>query len=127
MKIEQNIYGSYSRSSHGRYSIKKAALKNFAIFTGKHLWLSLFFNKVAGLRPETLLKKRLQHNCSPVNITKFLRKPILKNICKRLFCYSQNFLEPTSETPSKNIYKLPKSEQLCFVECYVPMPDMWDA
>ena len=26
-------------------------------FTGIHLWQSLFFNKVAGLRPATLLKK----------------------------------------------------------------------
>ena len=29
---------------------KKATLKNFAKFTGKHLCQSLFFNKVAGLR-----------------------------------------------------------------------------
>ena len=31
---------------------KKAVLKNFTKFTGKHLWQNLFFNKVAGLRPE---------------------------------------------------------------------------
>ena len=60
------------RNSHQRYSIKKK-LKNFAIFTGKHLCLSLF-NKVF------LIKKRLQHKCFPVNIVKFLRTPILKNI-----------------------------------------------
>ena len=34
-------------------------LGNFAKFTGKHLCQSVFFNKVAGLRPATLLKKRL--------------------------------------------------------------------
>ena len=34
---------------------KKGVLKNFAKFTGKHLYHSLFFNKVAGLR--LLLKK----------------------------------------------------------------------
>ena len=33
--------------------------RNFAKFTEKHLCQSLFFNKVAGLRPATLLKKRL--------------------------------------------------------------------
>ena len=38
---------------------KKGVLKNFTKFTGKHLCQSLFFNKVAGLRPATLLKKRL--------------------------------------------------------------------
>ena len=34
-----------------------------------------FFNKVAGLRPATLLKKRLWNRCFPANFTKFLRKP----------------------------------------------------
>ena len=34
---------------------KKGVLKNFAKYTGKHLYQSLFFNKVAGLRPVTLL------------------------------------------------------------------------
>ena len=31
---------------------KKGVLRNFAKFTGKHLCQRLFFNKVAGLRPE---------------------------------------------------------------------------
>ena len=38
--------------------MKKGVLKNFTKFTGKHLCQSLFFNKVAGLRPAALLKKR---------------------------------------------------------------------
>ena len=68
---------------------------------------SLFFNKVAGLRPATLLKNTLWHRCFPVNFAKFPRtcgragsnqrlcsvNPILKikfekafdNICKMLF------------------------------------------
>ena len=33
----------------------------------------LFFNKVAGLRPANLLKKRLPHKCFSVNFVKFLR------------------------------------------------------
>ena len=37
------------------------------------------FNKVAGLRPATLLKKRLWHKCFPVNSAKFLRAPLLQN------------------------------------------------
>ena len=40
-------------------SIKISVLKNLANFTGKHLCQSLFFNKVAGVRPATLLKKTL--------------------------------------------------------------------
>ena len=33
------------------------------------------------------IKKRLQHKCFPVNIAKFLRTPILTNICERRFLY----------------------------------------
>ena len=32
-----------------------------------------------GLRPATLLKKRLWHRCFPVNFAKFLRTPFLQN------------------------------------------------
>ena len=56
---------------------KKRFLRNFAKFTGKHLFQSLFFNKFAGLRPATLLKKRFWHKCFPVNFANFLRTPFL--------------------------------------------------
>ena len=52
---------------------KKDVLRNFTKFTGKHLCQSLFFNKVAGLRLATLLKKRPWQRCFPVNFVKFLR------------------------------------------------------
>ena len=52
---------------------KKGVLWNFLQFTEKHQYQILFFNKVAGLRPSTLLKKRLWHMCFPVNFAKFLR------------------------------------------------------
>ena len=39
--------------------MKKDVLKNWAIFTGKHVRRGLIFDKVAGLRPAALLKKRL--------------------------------------------------------------------
>ena len=63
------------RSSRPEVFCKKGVLRNFAKFTGKHLCQNLFFNKVAGLRPVTLLKKRLWHRCFPVNFVKFLRTP----------------------------------------------------
>ena len=56
---------------------KKGVLRNFAKFTGKHLCQSLFFNKVAGLKPATLLKKRLWCRCFLVTFVKFLRKLFL--------------------------------------------------
>ena len=49
------------RSSH-RCSIKKVVLKNHAKSIGKHLCQSLAFNKVASVRPATLLKGRLWHS-----------------------------------------------------------------
>ena len=45
-----------SRNSHQRCSIKKAVLKNFAIFTGIHLCWSLFLIKLQAYRPAILLK-----------------------------------------------------------------------
>ena len=55
--------------------LKKGVLRNFAKFAGKHLRQSLFFNKVAGLRPPTSLKKRLWHRYFLVNFAKFIRTP----------------------------------------------------
>ena len=43
---------------------KKAVLKNFAIFTEKHLC----WKTASGLN---IIKKRLQYRCFPVNIAKF--------------------------------------------------------
>ena len=70
------------RNSHRRCSLRKSCLKSFAKFLWKHLCRSLFFNKVAGLRPATLLKTRLRHWCLPVNFAKFLRhliRTVFKN------------------------------------------------
>ena len=61
------------RSSHRRCSVKKRVLENFAKFTEKKLRQSLFFNKIAGLSPATLFKKRLWYRCFPANFAKFLR------------------------------------------------------
>ena len=78
------MYPKRGRSSHQRCSMKKGVLRNFTKFTGKHLCQSLLFNKVAGLRPATLLKKRLWHRCFPMNFAKFLRTPFLQNTSGRL-------------------------------------------
>ena len=45
---------------------------------GKTPCQCLFFNKVAWLRPATLLKNRLRHSCFPVNFLIFLRIPFWK-------------------------------------------------
>ena len=73
-----------TRSSHQWCFIKKAVLKNFAIFTGKHLCWSLFLIQLRVFRSVTLLKRNSQHRCFPVNIAKFLRTPFFRNIWEQL-------------------------------------------
>ena len=97
------------RSSHRSGSVRKSVLRNFAKFTGKHLCQSLFFNKVAGLRPETLLKKRLWHMRFPVNFPKFLRTPFLHNTSGRLLldrikCSWQNLLCMCITSKCRNMF-----------------------
>ena len=65
-------YGEKMRWGRGCY--KKAVLTNFAILIRKHPCWSLFLIKFQVFRQK----------CFPVNIAKFLRTPILKNICERL-------------------------------------------
>ena len=59
----------------------------------------VFFNKVSGLSPATLLKKRLWNRCFPVNFVRFLRTPFLQNTSGRLllrklkaFCFVSFFV-----------------------------------
>ena len=80
-----------NRSSHQGCSVRKGVLRNFAKFTGKHLCQSLFFNKVTGLRPATLLKKKLWHRCFLVNFVKFLRALFLQNTSGRLLLLKLSF------------------------------------
>ena len=70
--------------SHWRCSVRKGVLRNFGKFTGKHLCQSLFFDKVAGLRPATLLKKRFWHRCFPLNFQEHL---FLQNTSGGCFCF----------------------------------------
>ena len=62
---------------------KENALKDFANFTEKHLYWSLFLIKMQVWRCGTLLKRNS-------NIAKVFRAPIPKNICERLLLYIWN-------------------------------------
>ena len=74
------------RTSRQEVSCEKSVLRNLAKLIGKPLCQSLYFNKIAGLRPSTLLKERLQHRCFPVNFAKFLRTPFLTEHSGGCFC-----------------------------------------
>ena len=75
-----------NKSSHS-YSIEKGVLKHFVKFTGKQLYQRSLFNKVVGLSPATLLKRRLWCRCFSVNFTKFLRAAFLQNHSCRLLLW----------------------------------------
>ena len=77
----------FFRSSRPEVLNKKGVARNFTKFTGKHLCQSIFFNKVANLRPATLLNMRLWHKCFPVNFMKFIRTPFLQNTSGRLLLF----------------------------------------
>ena len=66
-----------SRSSPREVFRKKGVLKNFAKCTEKYPCWSLLLNKVAGLKPATLLKERLQRMCFLVNLAKIFKNTVL--------------------------------------------------
>ena len=75
--------GRTVRSSHQRFSIKKLFLK-ISKYPQKTTMLEYLFEKVAGLKACNFIKKGPQHRSFPVNIAKFLKHPISKNIYERL-------------------------------------------
>ena len=70
------------KQSSGGVLRKKCSLK-FHNISKKTPVLESLFNRVAGLKACSFIKKLLKCRCFPVNIAKFLRTPILKNIWKR--------------------------------------------
>ena len=66
-----------------RCSVKNLFLKCCSIHR-KTPVLESILNTVAGLKTYNFILKRLQHRYFPVNIAKFLRTSVLKNICEQL-------------------------------------------
>ena len=60
--VEQLLYQT-DKGSHRRCSVKKAVHKNFAIFLGKHLCWSLFWDEVE-VKFAILLKRAFNRECS---------------------------------------------------------------
>ena len=75
-------------------SIYKAVLENFTELTEKYLCHTLFFTEFVGLRSATLSKMGLRHRYLNVNFAKFLRTPMLKNICERQLLKRSTFTDP---------------------------------
>ena len=54
-----------------RCSVKKGDFRNFIKFTGKHLCQSLFFNKIAGLRPNSTWQISFAHKKQQLTVNVF--------------------------------------------------------
>ena len=77
------------RSSHRRCFLRKGVLRNFAKFTGKHLFRRLFFNKVAVLRLQLFIKKE---TLTQVFSSEFCQiSPFSQNTSKRLLLVRASF------------------------------------
>ena len=61
--------------------------------------LESLFNKFAGLQAGNFITKRFQHRYFPVDIVKFLKTSILKDICELLL---PNFLIQNGRNNRKN-------------------------
>ena len=68
-EIFLKLSSEIGRSSRPEVFCEKGVLRDFAKFTGKHLWR---------LRPATLSKKRFWQRWFPMNFVKFLRTPFLQ-------------------------------------------------
>ena len=76
---------------------KKAVRNTYAEPTGKHRCWSLFLIKFQGFSLVNLLKRDSETGvCFPVNLVKFLRTPILENICELQLLHIKYY------TPSNN-------------------------
>ena len=88
------------RSSHLSCSIEKTVLKNFAIFTGKHLCWSLFLIKLQDFRPATLLERDSNtdvflFSCEYCKDFKYLlRKTFTSGCFWRLQTFLQSYRKP---------------------------------
>ena len=79
-----NVYHFSKRRHEQKCSIKQVFSKLLQYWQ-ENTCVGVFFNKIAGLQIcNFFLKKRLQHRCSPVSISKFLKTLILKSISQRV-------------------------------------------
>ena len=87
MLLQELCYQLLFQKQPPKVFYKKAATKMFAIFIEKHPCWSLFL-----ISCRHTLATLLKRDSNPVNIAKFLRKPILKDICERLLLLFLHFL-----------------------------------
>ena len=74
------LQNALQKCTHSQMFFKIGVLINFLIFKRKYLCWSLFLIKLQDWWSATLLKKRSQHRCFPVSITKCLRSFFIEHL-----------------------------------------------
>ena len=102
------ILQPFSEAAMGGVPYRKP-FSNILWYSQENNCSGLFFNKVAGHQAYNVIKKRLQHRYFIVNIGKFIRRLILKNISEQLhrwkvFC--ENVCQIRSELSKRNYWWL---------------------
>ena len=99
------------RSSRREVFCKKGVLRNFTKFTEKHLCQSLFFNKVAGPRMETLAQVFSCDFCEISKNTFFSRTPLVAASVKARKGISSPIIAELFKQKNKNHYNLRQNSQ----------------
>ena len=105
----------FSKEANGGALWKKAFLK-ISQNLQENTCASVVFNKIAGLRSELLLKKRLWHRSFPVNFVKFLRRPFSQNTTGWLLL---RFVMPSDFVTLLQIFIIRLSVRKCFVLIFI--------
>ena len=92
---------SFMKKSYTAKIFWKILLQNVSNIPRKAPMLESLFNKVSGLQAWSFIRKRLQHRCFHVNIAKYLRTPILMNICQQLLL---NFIASNGKISTLDTY-----------------------
>ena len=95
---------------------KKRCSQKFCKIHRKTPGTRVCFNKVAGLRPVTLLKKRLWHRHFPVNFLKFLRTHFLQNTSGRLLLPFENFIKQHRAAFQRHLYNIFQKNTVCSLQ-----------
>ena len=94
--------------------MKKAVLKNVAIFTGKHLCWSLFLIKLRAFRPATILKRDSNTGVS-FEYCEVFKNTYLKNIWERLLLHLLTSMTLTYFMQLISFYTLLKQKTSSFL------------
>ena len=96
----QGPWNKFIRSSHWSCLIKKMFLKVLHYSQENTCVRISFLNKVTGLPAWNFVRKRHQHLRFHVNLAKFQRTHIFKNICENCFWFvSRHFLRSEHQIP----------------------------